>query len=250
MTVETDEELKLLKEIGHIVATVLRTMMERTEPGMTTFELDRIGGELLEFFGAESAPKLTYDFPGYTCISVNEEAAHGIPGARVIEPGDIVNIDVSAQKNGYFADTGRSFVVPPSTPLKDRLIRATREALGAACAYASANKPLNGIGKAVQKVAKRQGFRIIKNLCGHGVGQSLHEDPKEIHGYYVPEDRRVLKEGMVIAVEPFLSTKSRFVSQARDGWTLIGRKGNLSAQFEHSMVITKGRPILLTALAG
>jgi len=248
MTIETDQDLAKLREIGKIVATVLKTMMETAEPGMTTGELDLIGKQMLENFGANSAPKVTYDFPGYTCISINEEAAHGIPGARVIQPGDIVNIDVSAEKNGYFADTGGTFVMPPSSALKDRLIYSTQLALKRACDYASAGKRLNGIGKSIQTVAKQKGFKIIKNLCGHGVGRGLHEDPKEIAGYFISQDKRVLKEGMVIAVEPFLSTKSQFVTETDDGWTLAAEANNLSAQFEHTMVITKGKPILLTAL--
>jgi len=248
MTIESEQDLEHLKVIGRIVATTLKTMMTATEPGMTTSELDLIGKQLLNNYGANSAPKVTYNFPGYTCISINEEAAHGIPGEKVIQPGDVVNIDVSAEKNGYFADTGGSFVVPPSSALKDRLLHATKLALDEACLYASAGKPINGIGKSIQLVAKQKGFKIIKNLCGHGVGKSLHEDPKEIHGFYLREDMRLLKEGMVIAVEPFLSTKSQFVSEADDGWTLTGEAGNLSAQFEHSMVITKGKPILLTAI--
>ncbi len=248
MIIESDQDLKHLKVIGRIVAMTLKTMMNRTEPGMTTAELDLIGKQLLEDSEAKSAPKVTYNFPGYTCISINEEAAHGIPGERVIQPGDVVNIDVSAEKDGYFADTGGSFIVPPSSALKDRLLHATKLALHEACMYASAGKPLNGIGKSIQQVARQQRFKIIKNLCGHGVGRGLHEDPKEIHGFYVPQDKRILKEGMVIAVEPFLSTKSQFVNEADDGWTLTGKTGNLSAQFEHSMVITKGKPILLTAI--
>ena len=167
-------------------AVTLKTMMSRTEPGMTTAELDLIGKQLLDNYGAKSAPMVTYNFPGYTCISINEEAAHGIPGERVIQPGDVVNIDVSAEKNGFFADTGGSFVVPPSSALKDRLLHATKLALDEACIYASAGKPINGIGKSIQYVAKQKGFKIIKNLCGHGVGKSLHEDPKEIHGFYLP----------------------------------------------------------------
>lgn len=220
--------------------------MKRTEPGMTTGELDQIGRELLDRYGARSAPKVTYNFPGDTCISINEETAHGIPGSRVIKPGDVVNIDVSAEKNGYFADTGGSFIVPPSNYLKDRLIDSTKLALAEACHSAKAGRPLNGIGKSIQKVAKQKGFKVIKNLCSHGIGRTLHDEPKEIPGYYEPRDRRTLHEGLVITIEPFLSTKSKFVAEADDGWALVAGKGNLSAQFEHTMVITKGRPILLT----
>lgn len=246
MTIETEKDLIALQEVGKVVAITLNEMTGLAEPGMTTAELDLIGKELLEKYEANSAPKVTYGFPGYTCISINEEAAHGIPGSRVIERGDIVNIDVSAEKNGYFADTGGTFVVPPGTPLKNRLLHSTQAALHEACNYARAGRPLNGIGKAIQRVARGAGFRVIKNLCGHGVGRRLHEEPREIPGYYEPNDRRVLHEGQVIAVEPFLSTKSRFVTEDDDGWTLSAQKGNLSAQFEHTIVITKGKPILLT----
>ena len=246
MTIETDEDFQYLKAIGRIVAVTLKEMVSRTEPGMTTLELDQIGKGLLEYYGAKSAPKMTYNFPGYTCISVNEEAAHGIPGGRVIQPGDIVNIDVSAEKDGYYADTGGSFVVPPSNFLKDKLISSTKLALNEACRHAKAGSPLNVIGKSIQKVAKRKGFKIIKNLCSHGVGRGLHEEPKEIPGYFDPADRRTLHNGLVITIEPFLSTKSSFVNESSDGWTLVGHKKNLSAQFEHTMIITKGQPVLLT----
>lgn len=246
MTIETENDLNQLKVIGNIVAVILQEMMRCAEPGMTTAELDLIGKELLDHYGAQSAPKVTYNFPGYTCISINEEAAHGIPGSRLIQLGDVVNIDVSAEKNGYFADTGGSFIVPPGNPLKQKLIYSTKVALAEACNSARAGLPLNGIGRAIQKVAKQKGFRIIKNLCSHGVGRALHEEPSEIPGYYEPRDKRILHEGLVMTIEPFLSTKNRYVTEADDGWTLIGDKGNLSAQFEHTMVITKGKPVLLT----
>ncbi len=246
MTIETDHDLRGLKAIGRIVALILKEMIRRTEPGMTTQELDAIGKVLFEKYDVRSAPQITYAFPGYTCISINEEVAHGIPGDRIIKPGDVVNIDVSAELNGYFADTGGTFIVPPTSPTKERLCHAAQLALSTAAAQARAGMPLNGIGKAIQKVAKNSGFRIIRNLCSHGVGRGLHEEPKEIPGYYDPRDDRVLAAGMVITIEPFLSTKSRFVSESGDGWTLIGVKGNLSAQYEHTMVITKGRPLLMT----
>lgn len=248
MTIETEQDLHELKRVGQTVARILHEMMQAAEPGMTTGELDGIGKMLFEQYGVRSAPMLSYGFPGYTCISINEEAAHGIPGERVIQPGDMVNIDVSAEQDGYFADTGGSFVMPPSTPLKDRLCHATRQALQSASLEARAGRPINRIGKAIQGVARQKGFRLIKNLCSHGVGRALHEEPKEITGYYEPRDTRTLQEGMVITIEPFLSTKSRLVRETNDGWTLVGERGNLSAQYEHTMVITRGRPILLTVM--
>lgn len=246
MTIETESDLQHLFVIGHIVAEVLKKMIAYAEPGMTTKELDNYGGKLLELEGAASAPKLTYDFPGNTCISINEEAAHGIPGERRIQPGDIVNIDVSAEKNGYFADTGGSFVIAPIDPAKQRLCQATQLALNNAIDAARADRPMNLIGKAIQQTAKQKGYKIIRNLCSHGVGRALHEEPKQIPGYFDPRDQRRLRKGNVITIEPFLSTKSSNVQEKGDGWTLVGVKGNWSAQFEHTMVITNDRPILVT----
>lgn len=246
MTIETDAQLQQLRVIGRIVANVLKQMMARAEPGMTTAELDAIGAELLEREGARSAPQLAYGFPGATCISVNEEVAHGLPGVRVLRAGDMVNIDVSAEKDGFFADTGGSFVIPPVTPDKRRLCNATREALNNAIRQVRAGQPLNRIGKAIEQTAKQRGYRVIRNLCSHGVGASLHEYPEEIYGYYEPRDRRQLSEGMVITIEPFLSDRNRHVEDGDDGWTLLGAPGSLSAQYEHSLVVTRGAPIILT----
>jgi methionyl aminopeptidase len=246
MTIETHEDVLALQRIGRIVAQVLQRMLAAAEPGITTAELDAIGAQALAAHGARSAPQLAYDFPGATCISVNEEAAHGIPGARVLQRGDVVNIDVSAELDGYFADTGGTCIVPPAQPRDTRLCHAAREALQRAMRQASAGRPLNGIGRAIEATARQHGLRVIRNLASHGVGRALHEEPKEIAGYYEPRDRRVLREGMVITIEPFLSTKSREVVEADDGWTLLGAPGNRSAQYEHTMIITKGEPIVVT----
>lgn len=246
MTIESEDDVIALKRIGRIVSLVLHEMLDTAEPGMTTRELDALGGRLLEQHGARSAPKLTYDFPGFTCISINEEAAHGIPGARVIRAGDVLNVDVSAELGGYFADTGGTRVVPPTNPQKTRLCHATRTALEQAMKQARAGQPISGIGAAIERTAKTYGFKIIENLGSHGVGRALHEAPEHIAGYFDPTDKRLLKEGMVITIEPFLSTKSRIVSETDDGWTLVGVNGNLSAQYEHTMIITKGEPIVVT----
>lgn len=246
LTIENQHDIEGLRRIGEIVAHVLETMLSSARSGMTTLELDAIGERLLQRFGARSAPRITYDFPGATCISVNEQAAHGIPGDRVLRDGDVVNVDVSAELDGYFADTGGTIVLPPSTATKVRLCHAARTALNNAMSVARAGRPLNGIGAAIQRTAKLYGFRIIENLGSHGVGRALHEEPKHIAGYHDPSDRRLLEAGMVITIEPFVSTKSRLVAEADDGWTLIGAKGNLSAQFEHTLIITRGAPIVVT----
>ena len=246
MTIETQHDVDALKRIGRIVSLVLHQMLDSLEAGMTTAELDALGEALLARHGARSAPKLSYDFPGFTCISVNEEAAHGVPGGRVIRPGDVVNVDVSAELDGYFADTGGTRVVPPGNPVKTRLCHATRTALAEAMKQARAGRPINGIGAAIERTARAYGFKIIQNLGSHGVGRALHEAPEHIPGYFDPSDTRVLEEGMVITIEPFLSTKSQVVNEAADGWTLVGAAGNLSAQYEHTMIIAKTEPIVVT----
>ncbi len=246
MTIETQDDVVALQRVGRIVSQVLHDMLDAAEPGMTTQELDALGAQWLDRHGARSAPRLTYGFPGATCISINEEAAHGVPGARVIRAGDVLNVDVSAELDGYFADTGGTRVVPPGNPQKTRLCHATRTALDEAMKCARAGQPLNRIGAAIERTARTYGFKVIENLASHGVGRALHEAPEFIPGYFDPADNRVLQEGMVITIEPFLSTKSRTVTETDDGWTLVGARGNLSAQYEHTMIITRGAPIVVT----
>jgi methionyl aminopeptidase len=246
VTIETQDDVIALKRIGRIVSLVLQHMLDAAEPGMTTRALDQFGEQLLDQHGAQSAPRLTYNFPGSTCISVNEEAAHGIPGDRVIRAGDVLNVDVSAELGGYFADTGGTTVVPPTTAQKTRLRHATRTALAEAMKGARAGQPISGIGAAIERTARAYGFKVIENPGSHGVGRALHEAPEHIAGYFDPSDTRILHEGMVITIEPFLSTHSRIVTETSDGWTLAGARGNLSAQYEHTMIITKGAPIVVT----
>jgi methionyl aminopeptidase len=158
----------------------------------------------------------------------------------------VLNVDVSAELGGYFADTGGTKVVPPTNAQKTRLCEATRVALEQAMKQARAGQPISGIGAAIERTADAWGFRVIRNLGSHGVGRALHEAPEHIPPYFDPKDKRVLKDGMVITIEPFLSTKSRVVHEAGDGWTLVGVPGNLSAQYEHTMIITRGEPIVVT----
>ena len=238
-----------LQRVGHIAARVLRRMLAALEPGITTLELDQLGQRLLDHAGVRSAPKLAYDFPGATCISINEQAAHGVPGQRVIAAGDVVNIDVSAELDGYFGDTGGTRVVPPSDAAKDLLCHVARLALRRGLNAAQAGQPLNGIGRAIEQTAVDHGLRVIENLGSHGIGRKLHEAPGFIAGYHDPADRRRLQVGQVITIEPFISTRSRRLRTAADGWTLRGTADNLSAQYEHTLIVTRGRPILCTSLS-
>jgi methionyl aminopeptidase len=246
MTITTEAELEALKKIGAIVAACLRHMGEALVPGITTAELDDLGTRFLERYGARSAPRLCYDFPGSTCISVNEEVAHGIPGARRIADGDLVNVDVSAELDGFFADTGGSFVVGRGSDRAQAVCRATRAALEEAIKKATGGAPLNRIGETVERVATRAGFRVVKNLGSHGVGASLHEEPRFVPSYYDRRDKRRLTKGMVMTIEPFLTTGPDRVREGGDGWTLLSVPGAVTAQYEHTIVITEGRPLVLT----
>lgn len=246
MSINSEKDLEALRKIGKIVARCLQYMQSKLEPGITTGELDAIGGEFLSEHGARSAPKITYSFPGYTRISVNEEAAHGIPGAKIIKAGDLVNIDVSAELNGYFADTGGSAIVPPKSKLHLKICATARKALENAMNEARAGAKLNRIGFAIEAEAKKNGLTVIENLGSHGVGRALHEEPAFIAGYYDKNDQRVLQENQVITIEPFISSGARQVFDKGDGWTLITNPGIFTAQYEHTIVITKGKPLIMT----
>ncbi|HJE22789.1 MAG TPA: type I methionyl aminopeptidase [Methylorubrum populi] len=246
MTVSNDDDLAGLKQIGRIVADALEMMGKAIEPGMTTRDLDRIGRTFLETAGARPAPELVYAFPGATCISINEEIAHGIPGDRAIQPGDLVNIDVSAEKDGYFADTGASFAVPPVTRAVERLCRDGRRAMWTGLREVGAGKPLAGIGRAVGAFAHKNGYTLVRNLASHGVGWALHEEPTEIATWPDASERRIMEEGLVFTVEPFLSLGATFAEGGDDPWTLYSQPKALTVQYEHTVVATRNGPLVLT----
>lgn len=246
MTVESQQEVEALREIGRIVALTIKEMKQQACVGMTTKTLDEIGGRVLKQYGAVSAPKQIYNFPGNTCISINHEIAHGVPGDRKIKPGDLINIDVSAEKNGFFADAGHSFQIPPFNKKMTKLCRHTHETMMQVIQSLKHGVRLNEVGRIIQAEAARGGYQIIENLCSHGIGRSLHEEPLEIFPTYDKSDRRILTEGLVITIEPFLSTGARYAYEAEDGWTLSLPDNSYAAQFEHTIIITKDKPIILT----
>jgi methionyl aminopeptidase len=247
MTVSSEKDRKALEKIGKIVSDAREEMIKGIKPGITTKELDEIGESVLSEYGAKSAPKSAYNFPGFTCISVNDQAAHGIPGPLVLKLGDIVNVDVSAELDGYFADTGATVVLDREDVLKNKLCNCSQSALMKSISRARAGCKLNLIGKTIYEEAKANGFTVIKNLGGHGIGRKLHEDPSHILNYSNKWDTRLMKSGLVIAVETFISTKAEYVSEAKDGWTLRTPDHSLVAQFEHTIIVTDGEPIIITA---
>jgi len=250
MIIASEHDLTALRRIGKIVALTRDEMLRQAQPGMTTAELDQIGKSLLEQYGANSAPSSVYQFPGTTCISLNHTAAHGIPSEKVLlEAGDMVNIDVSAELDGYYADTGGTVVMAPNrSPVKEMLIRSSRNALLRGLEQAKAGRKINQIGRAIHQAASADGFHVIRNLSGHGIGRGLHEDPDNVLNFRDPRDGRLLTKGLVLAVETFLTTGAEWVEQADDGWGLICTDGSLVAQFEHTIVVTGNEPIVLTTV--
>ncbi|URK87263.1 type I methionyl aminopeptidase [Rhizobium sp. RCAM05350] len=246
MTLNNDEDLERLKEIGRICANTIQIMAAALEPGITTAELDAIGRKVLEDAGARSAPELTYNFPGATCISVNEEVAHGIPGTRIIQAGDLVNIDVSAEKNGLFADTGSSFAVPPVKLQIERLCRDGKRAMWVGLNEVKAGKPLAAIGNAIGAFAKKNRYSLITNLASHGVGRSLHEEPTEIATWPDKHEKRRMTDGMVFTIEPFLSLGAQWAEGGDDEWTLYSEPRAPTVQYEHTVIVTRSGPLVVT----
>ena len=246
MTADSQKDIESLKAIGRICAETLRKMMNATRAGMTTRELDEIGRALLEAEGARSAPQATYNYPAATCISVSPVIAHGVPDENVLREGELIHIDVSAELDGYYADTGASLVVSKRDRNLERLLEATKATLKKALHAAKAGNLLNGIGRTVHTEARKRGYNVIYDLTGHGIGRGLHEHPKEILNFYDPNDKRVLHNGLVLAIEPFLTTGVGRVVEETDGWSLRTMDRAIAAQFEHTIVVTKNEPIILT----
>ncbi len=246
MIATSEKDIQGLKAVGHICALTLQKMMEEAKPGMTTGELDNIGSEFLKKEGALSAPQVMYQFPGATCISISPIIAHGIPGDHVLKEGELINIDVSAEMNGYFGDTGASMVVAKHIPEYEKMLAATKSALAKAIQVAKAGQPLNLIGKTIQDEAKRNGFNVIYDLTGHGIGRKLHDQPSTVHNFYKPDERFILTEGLVLAIEPFLTTGKGHVVEKKDGWSLQTIDKTIAAQFEHTIIVTQGEAIILT----
>jgi methionyl aminopeptidase len=246
MSITSPEQFEGLRACGRIVAIALRAMAAKVRPGITTEELSEIGSRVLIAHGARSSPPLVYGFPGDVCISVNDEVVHGIPGERVIQPGDLVKLDLSAEKDGFHTDAAVSVEVPPASEKTHELARCAEKAFQQALNAARAGNRTQDIGRAVEREVRRHGFHVVRELGGHGVGRTLHEEPS-VPNYADPEARRTLTEGLVITIEPILVTGNGSVWLDRDGWTVRTADGSLSAHYEHTVVITKGEPLLLTA---
>lgn len=249
MSITKHEELIGMQKASEAVAYTLKEMRNYAKPGMTTKQLDNFGAKILAGFGAKSAPFLTYGFPGCTCISVNNEFCHGIPSDyRILQEGDLVNIDVSAELGGFWSDNGGSFILGEDIHQHQKLVDASKEILQKAINNIKGGVKISEIGYIMETEARKRGFKVIKNLGGHGIGRSLHEQPDEIMNYRNRFDPRRFRKNSVVAIETFISTNSSFASELNDGWTMVGDKGGFMAQHEHTIVVTDGKPIVLTEM--
>lgn len=251
MLIKTESELAGMKKISEVVGTTLKKMRAYAKVGMSTKELDDYGAELLIQQGAKSAPYETYKFPGYTCISVNKEAAHGIPSAdKILKEGDLINIDVSAELNGFWSDNGGSFVLGKDIHEHQPLVDASKEILHKAIHSIKAGVKICDVGDVIEMEAIKRGYMVIENLAGHGVGRSLHEAPEEILNYKDDTNQERFKKNMTVAIETFISTDSSITVQLKDGWTLVGEEGGYVTQHEHTILITDDKPVILTESNG
>lgn len=251
MSITKEAELTGMKKVSEAVACTLREMSNYAQPGMTTKQLDDYGAKILLDFGAKSAPLLTYGFPGCTCISVNNEFCHGIPSnKKILKEGDLINIDVSAELDGFWSDNGNSFVLGKDIHQHQKLVDASKQILHKAIYNIKGGVRISDIGHLIETEAKKRGYKVIKNLTGHGIGRGLHEAPSEIANYRDSSNFTRFKKNSVVAIETFITTASSFAETLNDGWTMVGNKGGFMAQHEHTIVITNDQPIILTEMNG
>jgi methionyl aminopeptidase len=246
VSINGPEELASMRAAGAIVRRVIEAMKQQVRPGVTTAELDEVGARVMRENGAQSAPALVYGFPGANCISLNDEAVHGIPGKRQVREGDLVKLDVTLEKGGFMADAAETVAVGDVSKESQRLIACAEQAFHKAMLVARAGFRVCEIGRVVEREVRRSGFSVIRDLGGHGIGRTIHGEPR-VPNYADPEANQILTEGLVITVEPIIAAGSGRAVVARDGWTVCTADHRPSAHYEHTLVITKGEPILLTA---
>ncbi len=246
MSIDTPEELMAMRRVGELVAATLREMRAAVAPGVTTAELDLVAAGVFAKWGATSGPQVTYDFPGFTCISVNEEVVHGVPNGRKLKEGDLVTLDVTPVLDGFLADAAMTVPVGKASPDAERLLRAADACLRAALGAAVHGRPLRGIGARTERTAKQQEVTVFPELLGHGIGRKLHEPPS-VPNVDWPHLSQPLGNGLVLAIEPMIGLGGVELETRADGWTIATVDGSLSAHVEHTVVVQGSQPFVLTA---
>ncbi len=249
---KTQKEIELIRESSRIVADVLKLVGATARPGMTTLELDKLAEDYIRANGAEPAFKgyggdKRNFIPATLCTSIDSEVVHGIPGGRVLKEGEILSIDVGAKKDGYYGDGAWSFAIGEIDSERQRLLRVTEESLMKGIEQAVAGNRLHDISAAVQSFVEANGFSVVRDLVGHGIGKKLHEEPS-VPNYGEAGTGLLLKEGMTLAIEPMVNSGTWRVSVAADGWTVSTADGRPSAHFEHTVAVRNGKAEILTQL--
>jgi methionyl aminopeptidase len=246
MSTDDPAEIEGLQAAGKAVAAVLRETRRHVRPGVTTKELDEVAERTMRVHGARSAPRLVYDFPGAICISVDDEAVHGIPGPRRLREGQLVKLDVTVERDGFFADAAVSVPVGRVKPGVSRLVATAQGALNEALAAVRPGMTNAELGGIVEAAVERRGARVLRELTGHGIGRTIHEGPT-VPNYADHDDVETLTEGLVMTIEPIIAQSTRTTVTEDDGWTISTDDGSVSAHAEHTLVVREGRPLILTA---
>jgi len=247
MSIESPRDLEGLRAAGRVVRLALEAMRAAVAQGVTTRELDQVGAAVLRAHRARSAPQQVYGFPGVNCISVNDEAVHGVPTARRLTAGDLVKLDVTAELDGYMADAALTVPIPPASREAHALCRCAERALLVATAHARSGSSTSDIGRAVETEVEHSNFRVLRELSGHGIGRTIHEPPS-VPNFDTGRHGAPLTPGLVLTIEPIISVGTRHTRPGGDGWTLVTADGSLSAHFEHTVVIrADAAPLILTA---
>ena len=245
--IKNDKEINLMREAGKIVAETLLLIEEKVRPGITTAELDRIAEEFITKHGARPSFKGLYDFPASLCISVNEQVVHGIPGGYALKDGDIISVDCGAYLNGFHGDAARTFGVGNISEEARRLIEVTKESFFKGIEYAKVDNRLTDISHGIQSYIESQGFSVVRDFVGHGIGRVVHEDP-EVPNFGKPGKGPRLVKGMALAIEPMVNAGDYKVKTLNDNWTVVTRDGSLSAHYENTIVILPDGPEILTLI--
>lgn len=246
MSIDNDEDLGGMERAGHATRAVLESMKAAVEPGISTRELDEIGARTMREVGARSAPKMVYSFPGHSCISVNDEVVHGVPGGRELARGDLVKLDVTVEVNGYMADACETVAVGWVSNQARQLMECARRAFWAGVSAAKPGARAFDIGREVQRTVAAAGYSVVRDLTGHGIGRTIHEKPT-IPNQFDPRFADVLHEGLVFTIEPMIAVGTSRTVTLKDGWTVRTRDRSLSAHYEHTLLMLRDGARLLTA---
>ncbi|PIR72257.1 MAG: type I methionyl aminopeptidase [Candidatus Nealsonbacteria bacterium CG10_big_fil_rev_8_21_14_0_10_36_24] len=247
ISIKTEKEIEIMKEGGRILAEIMKEVAEKVEPGITTKYLDKVAEDLVFKFGAKPSFKGYQGFPAVLCVSINEELVHCLPSGRKLKKGDIVSLDLGILYKGFHTDMAVTVPVGEVSPEAQRLIRVTKKALKRGIKKVSPGNTFGDIGNTIQKYVESQGYNVVRELCGHGIGREIHEDP-QILNYGKRRTGPEIKEGMVFCLEPMVAIGDWQIKKAKDGYGLQTRDGSLCAHFEHTIAITKNGHEVLTKL--